>query len=69
LAIQHLKTYLEAAKAESLVEISKKRFAQFSETRVNAQSFFYYISTMKIFEAGGCLNEFENLAGTHSFQY
>jgi hypothetical protein len=37
--------------------------------RVHAQSFFYHISTMKIFEAGGCLNEFENLAGTHSIQY
>jgi hypothetical protein len=35
-------------------------------SRIDMQSFFYHISTMKIFEAGGCLNEFENLAGTHS---
>jgi hypothetical protein len=69
LPIQHLKTYLEVAKAGSLAEISEKRFVQFSEIWVLAPSFFYYISTMKLSEAGGCLNEFENLVGTHFIQY
>jgi hypothetical protein len=41
--IQHLKTYLEAAKAERLVEISEKRFAQFSEMWAHTKFFLSHL--------------------------